>query len=400
MLHTVEMKLYLSTAQERTLTSWLRMCCWLYNQALEQRIKAYRRRKESVGYNQQCALLTELRQRMPMLKAVPVVFARDALRRLDRGFQAFFRRIQAGDKPGFPRFRAHSRYHSLEYLAGGAYIRPDNLLSIPKLGLARFRVGDQRLAGKQKLLRILRRAGGWFAQVVVEDGLAAPPKVPIQTAVGIDVGLEAFATLDSGEKIANPRYFRASEQKLKRAQQRLCRSRKGSRNRRKAVQQVARIHERIAAQRKDFAHQQSRKIVNRFDLIGFEDLNLKGLARSKLAKSITDAAWRLFLFFVMYKAERAGRHAVAVDPRRTSQECPQCGMVKPKNLFERVHRCPCGLRIDRDEASARVIRARALGVAGASACGGIDLCRGSHPSVSRPEETGSLQGATHHEDTT
>jgi putative transposase len=395
MIRVVEMKLYLTSAQQTTLESWLQTCCWLYNQCLEQRIKAYRRRKESVSFADQTALLTRLRRRMPMLMEVPYEFAKDALRRVDRGMKAFFRRVKAGEKAGFPRFRSHTRYNSLEYLKVGSYVRPSNLIYVPKLGLAKFRAGDQRVAGKQKLLRIIRRASGWFAQVVVEDELSSLPKVPIESAIGVDVGLTSFATLSTGEKIDNPRFFRVAERKLKRTQQRLSRCRKGSRNRRKAVRRVARIHERIAAQRRDFAHQESRKLVNRFDLIGFESLNIAGLGKSRLAKSILDAAWGLFLFFVTYKAESAGRHAIAVDPRGTSQECPSCGTVKPKDLFERVHRCSCGLILDRDEASARVICARALGVAGATACGGDGRCKGSNAAVSRACETGSLHGATH-----
>jgi putative transposase len=396
MLHVVEMKLYLTPAQEATLASWLRTCCWLYNQALEHRIKAYQRRRESVGYNAQAALLTELRRRMPSVQAVPVQFARDALRRVERGMQAFFRRLRDGGTPGFPRFRSHTRYNSLECLEAGSYVRPGNRLCVPKLGAVKFRAGHQAITGKQKLLRLIRRASGWFAQVLLDDGMPLPLPGPVQAGVGIDVGLESFATLSNGEKVANPRFFRTNQRKLKRAQRRLARCRRGSKNAKKAVRRVARIHERIAAQRKDFAHREARKLVDRFDLIGFEKLNIKGLAASKLAKSITDAAWGLFLYFVTYKAAYAGRHTVAVDARRTSQECPRCGMVKPKDLSERVHRCGCGLVLDRDQASAQVIHARALRVVGATACGGNGLCRGSNPPVSRAEETGSLHGATHH----
>jgi putative transposase len=395
MFRSVEMKLYLTSAQESTLQSWLRTCCWLYNRALEQRIKAYKRRGEAITYNKQCAFLTGLRRRIPSLKAIPVEFERDALRRVDRGMQAFFLRCREGQKPGFPRFRSHRRYNSLECLVSDTYVRPGRLLFVPKLGLVHFRAGNQSISSKQKLLRIIRRASEWFAQVLVDGEQQPPPKVPIRDTVGIDVGLEVFATLSNGEKIDNPRFLRMSERKLRFAQRRLSRCRKGSQNRRKAIRQVARIHERVAAQRKDFAHRESRKIINRFDLIAFEKLNVKGLATGKLAKSVHDAAWSMFTRFVAYKAEYAGRHAVPVDPRGTSQECPSCGAVTPKKLSERTHRCPCGLIIDRDEASAQVILARALGVAGATACGGDGQCRKSNPPVSRAEETGSQDGAMH-----
>lgn len=395
MLKTVEMKLYLKPAQEETFSFWMRTCCWLYNKALEQRIKAYRRRGESISLFKQYTWLTLLRSRVPTLASMPVQFERDALRRVDRGFQDFFRRLKAGEKPGFPRFRPSARYNSLECLLVYSYIRPGNLLSIPKLGRVRFRAGNQMIPGKQKLLRITRRASGWYAQVVVDDGQDAPPKALIRESVGIDLGLESFATLSNGEKVRNPRFFRASERKLKRAQQRLSRAKKCSRNQKKAVRRVARIYERIKAQRKDFTHQESRKLINRFDLIGFEKLNIRGLASSKLAKSVCDAAWGMFLFFLTYKAEYAGKLAVSVDARRTSQECPQCGAVKAKDLSERTHRCPCGCILDRDTASAQVILARALGVAGATACGGIDLCNGSASVVSRPCEAGSPNDASH-----
>jgi putative transposase len=159
---------------------------------------------------------------------------------------------------------------------------------------------------------------------------------------------------------------------------------------------VARIHERIQAQRKDFAHQESRKLVRRFDLVALKSLSVKGLAAGMLAKSVQDAAWSLFTRFLAYKAANAGKQAIAVDPCGSSQECPACGRRARKSLSERRHHCPCGLRIDRDEASAQVILARALRVVGASACGSDDLCAGgSSPGVSRAKEAGSPQESTH-----
>ena len=388
-LRTVECKLYPTKAQAATLETWLRRCCWLYNQALEMRIKAYKRRKESVGYNRQTVWLTGLRGRIPALAEVPAQLARSALRRVDCGFKAFFRRCKAGEKPGFPRFRPHQRYNSLECLQSGPYARADGLY-VPNLGRVRMRAGGQSFIGKQKVLRVIRRASGWYGQVVIDAGVVPCVKVAIQSAVGVDVGLTAFATLSTGEKIGNPRWARRAERALSHAQRKVSQRVKRSANRRKAVNRLARIHERIAAQRKDFAHQESRKLVNRFDLIGFEKLNIKGLARTRMARSIMDAAWGLFLFFLTYKAENAGKWGVPVDPRGTSQECPFCGRVQKKSLSERIHRCVNGCPVlDRDHAAGMVIRARALGVAGATACGGIDRCEGGNPRASRPDETGS-----------
>src|SRR3990167_2275902 len=361
MFYAIESKLYPTAAQVETLESWLRSCCWVYNRALEQRIKAYKRRGESATLYSQFAMLTVWRERMPRLKSAPFAFQRDALRRVERGMQAFFRRIKAGErKAGFPRFRPHRRYNSLECLDTQKFVRPGDFIHVPKLGLVKFRAGNQSFRGTQKLLRIIRRATGWYAQVLIDDGKPAPEKRPVESSIGVEVGLNTFAALSNGERIDNPRWGRKSTRKLRSAQRRLSRTQKRSRNRRKAVARVRRVHEKVAAQRKDFCHQHSRLLVNRFDLIAVEKLNIKGLARTRLAKSILDAAWGQFIAQLTYKAEYAGRQLVAVDPRGTSQTCPDCGAVKKKSLSERTHECTCGLTCDRDHAAASVVLLRAL----------------------------------------
>ncbi len=357
MILTYSYKLYLNASQEKALGRWLRTCAWIYNRALEQRSKAYKRRKESVTYQDQQALLTEWRSRMDNLRLVPVAFERDALRRVDRGMKAFFRRLRAGQKPGFPRFRAQRRYRSLECLAVAKYLHGDRM-RIPNLGLVRCR-GRLLPVGKQRGLRIIHRETGWYAQIILDNGVQATLREP-KTTIGIDVGLESFATLSNGEQIENPRFARKAERKVRALQRRVSRRKKGSKNRRKTVQRLARQHERIASQRRSFCHQEARKIVNRFDLIAFEKLNVKGLAAGMLAKSVHDAAWGMFLNFIVYKAENAGRLAVPVKASGTSQECPSCGAVKKKSLSERVHSCDCGLECHRDVASAKVILARAI----------------------------------------
>jgi putative transposase len=267
----------------------------------------------------------------------------------------------------------------MECLAPGNYIR-GNRIFIPGLGLAPCRGFNQDTSGKQKSLKIIKRASGWHAQVLFEREIVAV-STPGPT-IGIDVGLESFATLSTGEKIENPRFFRKSEKKLKRLQRKLSRKQKGSNNRRKAAKKVARHHEKIKAQRQDFAHQLSRNLVNRFGLIAIEALNVKGLAKTKLAKSILDAAWGLFFFYLTYKAEEAGKNVVKVDPRGTSQTCPSCGEIQKKVLSDRIHRCcGCGLVLDRDHAAALVILDRAVGVAAAlpveGSTSGVSLLRGA-----------------------
>ena len=358
-LHTLEFKLYPNKEQERTLSRWLSKCCWLYNRALEMRSKAYKRRKESVRYNSQQHWLTGLRERIESVRLVPVGFARDALRRVDRGMKAFFRRCKAGEKKvGFPRFRSWRRYNSLECLALGNYM-DGNSIRVPCLGSVHAR-GQFGEVGKQKLLRVVRRAHGWYAQVLIEQ--RKPEPLPeTGNECGLDLGLTSFATLDSGEQIGNPRIFRKAEKKIRRNNKRLSRAKRGSNRRQVALQRLRRTHEKVQRQRRGFCHRLSRDLVNRFDRIAIENLNVKGLARTRLAKSVHDAAWSMFTSILIVKAENAGRTVVQVDPRGTSQTCPECGEVVAKKLSERTHRCEgCGFGCDRDQAAAMVIRQRAF----------------------------------------
>ncbi len=366
MHRTHEFKLYPTKSQEATLETWLRRCCWVYNRALEHRIKAYKRRKQSVSRYEQYNLLAEWRKRISCLSSVPSDFQRDAMRRVDLGMKAFFRRFQAGEKPGFPRFKSSRRYNSMAILDPRSYVH-GNKIRIPKIGLIKCS-GQDDIPTSQKSLKIIRRASGWYAQVVVETD--AEQFVSTGEYVGVDVGLTSFAALSTGETIENPRWARRSQRQVAHAQRRVSRRKKGSKNRRKAVKRVAMAHEKITSQRKDFCHQLSRRLVNEYDLIAIEKLNVTGLSRGRLSRSIMDAGWSILFQQLTYKAESAGKLVVAVDPRGTSQTCPECGVVKKKELRERVHACNCGCVIDRDVAAARVILSRALRVVGASACGG------------------------------
>lgn len=354
---TVEFRFYLNKDQEETLRNWMRLCCRIYNRVLEHRIKSWKRRKESVTLYDQMKLLTEWRRREDDLRAVPVEFLRDALRRVDRGMKAFFKRVKAGKKPGFPRFKTRQRYGSIEALSPFLYVT-EGRVRIPKLGSVRARGPFDRVGEEQSLLRIFYRSSGWYTQVLVP----VDQNVLLKTGqdVAFDLGLTALIATDTGDKIGNPRLMKRAAKKLRSAQKTLSRRKKGSNRRKKAVRRVGLIYERLQRQRRGLAHRISRDLVNRYDRIAHEALNVRGLSRGILRKSVQDAAWGQLLRFIVYKAENAGRQVVAVDPRGTSQECPACWLVVPKKLSERVHNCPCGLLCDRDHAAALVIRHRAF----------------------------------------
>ena len=364
MIRTFQYKLYPNQSQEKTLGRWMGVCCWIYNRCLEHRIKAYKRRQENIKYNDQQSMLTGWRSRMEWLRGVPCCFERDALRRVDRGMKAFFRRLKAGQKPGFLRFRSKHRYNSLESLAVGKYLAGDRI-RVPNLGTIRCR-GRLLPQGAQRGLRVIHRASGWYAQIILDDGKNPPSAKSGGEAIGIDVGLINFATMSDGIRIENPRFGKQSARKLRSLQRRVSRRVKGSNRRRKAVKALRRQHERVADQRKYFCHQHSTALVLRFGLIAVEKLNVAGMSRGRFGKSILDAAWSVFLSQLRSKAESAGTQLIEVDPRGTSQVCPDCGAIARKELSERTHSCLCGLKCDRDHAAARVILARALAESGAN----------------------------------
>jgi putative transposase len=178
--------------------------------------------------------------------------------------------------------------------------------------------------------------------------------------VGIDVGLKSLVVLSNGEKIEAPKFLRKSEKKLKREQRRLSRKRKSSQNRRKQAITFTRIHRKIKLQRADFNHKLSRMLVNRFDVIGFENLRIPSMMKNhRLAKSIADAGWGQLRVFTSYKAEEAGKTVEVVDPYGTTSDCSTCGFHVSKALSERTHKCPnCGLTLDRDWNAARNVLKR------------------------------------------
>ncbi|MEW6207132.1 MAG: transposase [Acidobacteriota bacterium] len=351
MLKAFKYRIYPSCAQVATLERTLGLCCELYNAALQERRDAYRQAHKSIGYQDQQNQLPDIKEIRPDLNTVHSQVLQEVLRRLDKAFDAFFRRVKAGEKPGFPRFRARSRYDSFTYSQTGFAIEGGKL-RLSKIGKVKTK-WHRPIEGKIKTLTITRTATGkWFACFSVECELEALPVTREMT--GIDCGLKEFAVLSNGEAIENPRFFRAEEKQLAKAQRKLSAETPGTPKRRKQRKVVARVHERITNKRKDFAHKESRKLANRFGIIVFENLNIRGMLKNtRLAKSIADAAWNGLVQFTTYKAENAGRRVVQVNPRNTSQACSGCGSVVEKSLSVRIHSCSvCGLTLDRDHNAA------------------------------------------------
>jgi len=353
MLKAFKYRIYPTKAQRSKMEETLELCRWTYNETLAYRKNSFEQEGKSISKYETHYLLPEWKKNKPELKEVFSQTLQNVQERVDLAFKAFFRRVKAGEAPGYPRFKGKGWYDSFTYPQLGFK------LSFGKLRLSK--IGDVKIKlhrpieGEIKRLTVRRSSTGkWFACFSVEIDDPAKPPWKGGLMAGIDVGLESFATLSNGEKIDNPRFFRSEEKALAIAQRRLSKYEKGTPERRRALKVVQRTHERIANRRYDFAHQVSHNLVERFGLIAFEDLSITKMLKNRcLAKSISDAAWRMLVITTSYKAESAGSMVVLVDPRNTSQLCSRCGLKVPKSLSDRVHEChQCGLVMDRDENAA------------------------------------------------
>jgi putative transposase len=362
-------RLYPNREQEQTLFWTLTRCRELYNAALSERRDAYKYAHKSIPYRMQQNDLPEIKGVLrEEYQAIHSQVLQDVLQRLDKAFKAFFRRIANGEKPGYPRFQGRNRYNSFTYPQGG-YSLSEKHVTLSKIGSIKIKL-HRPIEGKIKTCTIKYEVGQWFCIFSCECE-APEPLSGSQEEVGIDLGLLHFAALSDGTFIDNPRFFRKAEKVLARRQQVKDRRKRGSHRREKARRLVAKAHRKIRDQRRDFLHKQSRKLVNQYQLIVFEDLQTENLvkrpkakqdeetgeylpngatAKGGLNKSIRDAGWGMFVDMVSYKAACAGRSMVKVNPYKTSQICSSCLQECPhKELDERTHICiHCGVVLDRD----------------------------------------------------
>jgi putative transposase len=353
---TYKYRLRTTSEQERMLDEVVWQCRRLYNTALEQRIILWKQRCVTITRNEQEAELKDLRAVMPDYAAINSHVLQDVLARLDRTYQAFFRRLQRAEKTGFPRFQARSRWHSFTYKEYGNGARLDNgFLVLSKIGRVAVR-WSRPLEGKPKTITLSREADGWY----VCFSCANVPIHPLESTkqeTGIDLGLESFATLSDGTIVHTPACYRKAERRLKTAQRRVSRRKKGSNRRKKAVSLLAKAHQTVKRQRLDFHHKAALALVRQYDTVYHEDLQVANMLRNHyLAKSIADAGWSQFVSILSFKAACAGRSVVAVNPAYSSQICSGCGILVQKGLSVRWHRCPgCGTSLHRDHNAAKNI---------------------------------------------
>jgi putative transposase len=353
----------------------------LYNAALEERREAWRMRTVSVRYGQQSAQLKDIRGLDPDQGRWSFSSQQATLRRLDKAFAAFCRRCKAGQKPGYPRFRALDRWDSVEWPSDGDGCRwkPD-MGRVYLQGIGHVKVHAHRaVQGRVKTISLKREGRRWYAVLSCDD-VPAEPLPATGREIGLDVGVARFATASDGEIIANPRFTRKSAGELAAAQQALSRKKRGSSNRRRAKAKIGEIHRKIRNRRADFHHKTARALVSTCDAIALEDLNTAGMTRRPapkpdpdqpggflpnnaaakrgLNRSILDAGWAQFAGILAAKAEEAERRVVFVNPAHTSIDCHRCGRRCTRPQQDTVV-CPVHGSMDADCNGALNIYARA-----------------------------------------
>ena len=360
MILTYRYRLLPTKRQHKALEAILESQRQLYNAALEERIDAYRKAGVTRGYIDQTKALTEWRQSDPEARALPANLQRATLKRLDDAYKGFFRRVKAGGKAGFPRFRGRGRFDSFGFREFSGILLDRGRIRFKGMPGA-LRVHMHRQIPAEAVIKsctFRRDAKAWSVSLAAE--VPMPPPRESRRAVGVDLGITTFAALSDGAFIPSLNAARRAERRLRQVQRAFSRTKRGSAGRRKAREKVARCHAQTARQRANHLHQASARLMRDYDVIVVEALNVKGLARSALTKDVHDASWAKFISMLRYKAEWAGARLIEVDPQDTSQDCSGCGVKVPKELGERNHECPhCGLSIDRDLNAARNILYRA-----------------------------------------
>ena len=328
----------------------LELCRCVYNRTLGTRKDAYEQRGETIGYFQTKRMLPAWKVEKPELQQVHSQVLQDVVMRVDLAFQAFFRRVKIGQEPGYPRFKGKGRYDSITYPQyGNGAVLNGRTLRLSKIGNVKI-VLHRPVRGEIKTVTIRRRIGKWYVCFSCE---VEPRPLPVSgEMVGIDLGLKTFAVLSNGEQVKRQRWVKQDAADIARLQRKKERLPRGSPERRQAVNALLHAYQRSNNRRHNFAHQESRKLVNRFGLIVFEQLDIQEMqsnGNKVVNRGTADVAWGRFVQLTLYKAEDAGRACVRVNPTGTTQSCSGCGEVVPKDLSVRVHDCPhCGLKIDRD----------------------------------------------------
>jgi putative transposase len=353
-------RLYPTSHQETLFKETLELCRWTFNETLATRKNAWETEQKSFSKYDTNKLLPPWKKVKPELSNVHSQVLQNVQERVDLAFRGFFLRLKKGDKPGYPRFKGFGRYDSFCYPQYKNDSIGEDSVYLPKIGDVDILFHRQLPSGSiVKRLTVKREGNAWYATFSVEEN-ETKTKCGSGT-VGIDLGCKTFITLSDGKKVKNPKFLKKSLKRIQKAQRKLYKQKKGTKERAKAKKVVGKIYDKVNNQRSDFLHKVSRELVNKYEVLVFEDLNIKQMIESKpwhnLNRTILDSSWDKFVFLCSYKAENAGGKVVKVNPKNTTKMCSRCGTLVVKGLEERVHSCSCGLVMDRDlNASINILR--------------------------------------------
>lgn len=311
----------------------------------------------------QQASLTQLKIDRPWYKQIHSQVLQEVPKRVELAFDRFIKGDTKGKRSGKPRFKGKNQYKTFTYAQFKQNHFFSNKVKLSKIGDVKVIVHRPMPDGFViKTVSVTKKSNGYFATFSLQDDTVPTIKPDIKRGniVGIDLGLIDFYVDSNNQSVPAPRYLRKSERKLKSAQRKVSRRKKGSKRRQKAIKQLAKKHRKVADTRKDFHHKTANQLLEKYDIIAVEKLNIKAMAKSRLAKSVNDAAWGNFKTLLTNKAAKAGQLVVEVKPHGTSVECSNCGHKVKKPLSQRQHECPkCNLSIGRDYNAAINIKNRA-----------------------------------------
>ena len=321
--------------------------------------------KEQPSYYNQKASLVQLKVDRPWYKEIHSQVLQEVPKRVELAFDRWLKGDVNGKKSGRPRFKGKGQYKTFTYAQFKQRNFVNNKITLSKIGDVKVIVHRPIPDGlKIKTASVTKKADGYYVSLSLEDSTVPTikPDFNPESITGIDMGLKEFLTTADGETVAIPQHYRKAQKRLRVIQKRVSRRKKGSNRRQKAVKKLGRQHKKVADKRKDFHFKTANNLLKKYDVIAHEDLNIKGISKSRISKSVHDAGWGNFLSILTNKAENAGLLVIPVNPKNTSQDCSNCGAKVPKKLHERWHNCPhCGCSLDRDHNAAINIKNRAVG---------------------------------------
>ncbi len=382
MITAYKYKLRPNKAQDQQFDEWLELLRRQYNYRLGQRFDWYESTRcpldscslvscriapivEQPDYYWQKRDLLNTKELFPEYGDIHSQVLQNCIERVKKAFDRYIKADKSGHRSGKPRFKGLGRYLSFTYTQMKKDCIKGNHIALPKIGNVKIILHRPIPEGfKIKTAQIVKNADGYYVVLTLQD-LSVPtisPDLNLDNAVGIDMGLKDFLITSEAETVSIPQYARKAERHKKRINKAISRKKSCSHRRRKAVKKLARHHQKVSRQRRDFHYKSAKRLLNKYDVIGFEDLNVKGLAKTRMSKSILDADWSEFLAILVCKAESAGKLAIAVNPNGTTQNCSNCGTRVPNTIADRWHSCHvCDLELDRDVNAAINIKNIAVG---------------------------------------